>query len=200
MQGDINRAAAAFERAQQLEPLWLAPRTGAGTLLDYAKRCDESIRLLEQVLALDDRLDNARSSLVRDFIATGNYKRALMELDKRPIQAPGSNALRAQALALSGRREEALAELGRVLELSNQRYVAAYDIALIHAALADAKGTFLWLERPVEDRSTLIPMLAMDPMFDALHADPRFASLVRRIGIYGRALPGPGIDPGVRVR
>jgi DNA-binding winged helix-turn-helix (wHTH) protein/TolB-like protein/Tfp pilus assembly protein PilF len=200
MQGDVNRAAAAFQRAQQLEPLWLAPRTGAGNLLYYAKRYDESIRLLEQVLALDDRMDSPRSSLVRDFIATGNYKRALIELDKRPIQAPGSNALRAQALALSGRREEALAELHRVLELSRQRYVAAYDIALIQAALGDTEGTFLWLERAVEDRSTLIQMLAMDPMFDDFHADPRFASLVRRIGIYGRVLPGPEIDAGVRIR
>jgi DNA-binding winged helix-turn-helix (wHTH) protein/TolB-like protein/tetratricopeptide (TPR) repeat protein len=194
MQGDIDRAAAASERAQQLEPLWLSPRTGAGNILYYAKRYDASIRLLEQVLALDDRSDGARSSLVRNLIARGNYERALMEIDKRPIQAPGSNAFRAEALALSGRREEALAELDRVLKLSKERYVAAYDIALIHAALGDTESTFLWLERAVEDRSTLIPFVAVEPMFDAVHADRRFASLVQRIGIYGRVLPGTGAD------
>lgn len=99
---------------------------------------------------------------------------------------PGSNAHRAQALALSGRRGAALAELDRVLKLSKERYVAAYDIALIYAALGDTENTFLWLERALEDRSTLMVFLAQDPMFDAFHADPRFASLVERLGAYRR--------------
>jgi DNA-binding winged helix-turn-helix (wHTH) protein/TolB-like protein/Tfp pilus assembly protein PilF len=198
MQGDIDRAVAASERAQQLEPLWLWPRTAAGNFLYYAKRYDESIRLLEQVLALDDRTDSARSSLIRDLIVKADYERALAEIDKRPIQAPGSNAFRAQALALSGRRAEALAELDRVLKLSKQRYVAAYDIALIYAALADTENAFLWLERAMEDRSTLINFLAQDPMFDALHADPRFATLVQRIGIYHRVLPDAAAESDPR--
>ena len=71
-----------------------------------------------------------------------------------------------------GDAQQALAELDRVLELSKERYVAAYDIALIYAALADTENTFLWLERAVEDRSTLINFLAQDPMFDTLHSRP----------------------------
>jgi TolB-like protein/Tfp pilus assembly protein PilF len=190
MQGDTDRALAASQRAQQLEPLWLSPRVAASNFLYYAKRYDESIRRLEQVLALDDRADSARSSLVRDFIAKGDYSRALVEIDKRPIRAPGSNAFRAQALALAGRREEAMAELNQILALSKERYVAAYDIAMIHAALANTEETFVWLERALEDRSTLINFLAQDPSFEELHSDPRFTSLVQRIGIYRRVLPG----------
>jgi TolB-like protein len=189
MQGDTDRALAQSERAQQLEPLWLAPRVGASNFLYYAKRFDESIRLIEQILALDERADSARSVLIRDLLCKGEYDRALREIDRRPLQSPGSNAYRAQALALSGRREEALAELDRVLKLSKARYVAPYDIALIYAALADTENTFLFLEHAMEDRSTLINFLAQDPFLDRLHTDPRFASLVQRIGIYHRALP-----------
>jgi DNA-binding winged helix-turn-helix (wHTH) protein/TolB-like protein/Flp pilus assembly protein TadD len=188
MQGDTDRAIAEAERAQQLEPLWLAPRTAVGNFLYHAKRYDESIRLIEQVLALDERSDSARSVLIRDLIGKGDYERALVEIDRRPLQAPGSSAFRAQALALSGRREAALAELNRVLALSRERYVAAYDIASIYAALGDTENAFLGLEHAMEDRSTLINFLAQDPTFEALHADPRFASLVQRIGIYHRAL------------
>lgn len=190
LQGDIDRGVAEAERAQQLEPLWLGPRAAAAGFLYNAKRYDESIRIVEQALALDDRADGARSVLIRDLIGKRDYERALREIDKRPIQSPGSNAFRAQALALSGRRKEALAELDRVLKLSRQRYVAAYDIALIYAALADTENAFLWLKRAIEDRSTLINFLAQEPMLEALHADPRFAPLVQRIGIYHRA-PGP---------
>jgi len=189
MQGDIDRAVAESEHAQQLEPLWLAPRTAVGNHLYYAKRYDESIRQVEQTLALDERADAARGLLIRNLIAKRDYDRAIAEYDKRPLQVPGSSAFRAQALALSGRRAEALAELDRLLTLSKTRYVAAYDIALIHAALADAENAFLWLERAMEDRSTQLVFLAQEPMFSALHADPRFASLVQRIGIYRRELP-----------
>ena len=190
MQGDTDRALAESERAQQLEPLWLAPRTAAANFLYHARRYDESIRRVEQVLAVDERSDSARSVLIRDLLATGAYERALTEIARRPLQAPGSYAFRAQALALSGRREEALAELDRVLKLSSQRYVAEYDIASIYAALGDKENAFIRLEHAVEDRSSQINFLAQDPLLDALHADPRFASLVQRIGIYHRALPG----------
>ena len=189
IQGDIDHALEANDRAQQLEPLWLAPKGAAGNFLYLARRYDESIRLCEKVLALDEGADNARSFLIRNLLVKGDYERALAEYDKRPLQMPGSNAHRAQALALSGRRAAALAELDRVLKLSKERYVPAYDIALIYAALADTENTFGWLERAIEDRSPLMVLLAQDPMFDAFHGDPRWAALVQRIGTH-RALPG----------
>jgi len=189
MQGDLEHALEANGRAQQLEPLWIAPKGAAGNFLYLARRYDESIRLCEQVLALDERADNARSFLIRNLIVKGDYERAIAEYDKRTLQMPGSNAHRAQALALSGRRAAAHAELDRVLKLSKERYVPAYDIALIYAALADTENTFLWLERAMEDRSTLMVFLAQDPMFDAFHSDPRWTRLVQRLGVYRRVLP-----------
>ena len=71
-----------------------------------------------------------------------------------------------------------------MLNVSKERYIAGYDIALIYAALADTENTFAWLERAMEDRSTMISFLAQDPMFDSFHSDPRWAALIRRIGIY----------------
>jgi DNA-binding winged helix-turn-helix (wHTH) protein/TolB-like protein len=182
IQGDIEHALQANARAQQLEPLWLAPKGAAGNFLYLAGRYDESIQLCEKILALDEGADNARSFLIRNLLVKGDYERALAEYDRRPLQMPGSNAHRAQALALSGQRAAALAELDRVLKFSKERYVPAYDIALIYAALADTENTFLWLDRAVEDRSTLMVVLARDPMFDAFHSDPRWNALVQRVG------------------
>jgi len=189
VQGDTQRALAESARARELEPLWLAPRAFTAQILYYARRYDEGISILEQVLALDDRVNSARGFLIRSLIAKGDYQRALDEIDKHPLQTQGSNAFRAQALALSGRREAALAELQRILQMSKERYVAAYDIAMIYVVLADQENAFQWLERAIEDRSTPINFLAQDPALDALHGDPRFAALVQRLGIYHRTLP-----------
>jgi DNA-binding winged helix-turn-helix (wHTH) protein/TolB-like protein/tetratricopeptide (TPR) repeat protein len=185
MRGDIDAALASAQTAQQLEPLWLPARATAANYLYYARRHDESIEVSQQVLALDERSLNARGFLIRNLIAKGDFDRALAQLDAAPpLQMPGSHAFRAQALALSGRRPEALAELDRVMSLSTQRYVAAYDIALIHSALGDIEVAFTWLEKAMEDRSTLVVFLAQEPMFDALRSDPRFGELVARIGVF----------------
>jgi len=189
LQGDTDRALAESARARELEPLWLAPRAFTGHILYYAGRFDEAIRIFEQVLALDDRVNSARGFLIRSLIAKGDYQRALVEIDQHPLQVQGSNAFRAQALALSGQREAVREELDRVLALSKQRYVAAYDIALIYAALDDKENAFKWLERAIEDRSTPISFLARDPALAPLHDDPRFDAFVQRLGIYGRTLP-----------
>ena len=83
-----------------------------------------------------------------------------------------------------GGAKRRLAELGRVLKLSKERYVAAYDISLIYAALGETDDTFLWLDRAVADRSTLMVFLAQDPMLECV---PR-RSAVRSAGRAHRGL------------
>jgi hypothetical protein len=39
------------------------------------------------------------------------------------------------------------------------------------------------LERSYQDRAYDITYLKVDPFFDNLHSDPRFADLVRRVGL-----------------
>ena len=72
--------------------------------------------------------------------------------------------------------------------MSRQRYVPAYDIATIYAALGMKDETFEWLARAFEDRSQLIAWLAWDPLFDGIRDDPRYPPLFDR-------LPAAGISP-----
>jgi tetratricopeptide (TPR) repeat protein len=97
---------------------------------------------------------------------------------------PGSFGDVGQALALSGRRAEALAELDRVLKLSTQRYVSAGDIASIYASLGDTENALAWLDRALQQRASMLGFLAQNPAFDGLHDDPRFAAIVDRVGLW----------------
>lgn len=188
MHGLTERSLAELQRAQQLEPLWMAPRAATGNTLVYARRYDEAIAYLNKALALDDRADNARTFLGRAYLHSGRYDQALQEFAKRRALAPGSYGDVAQALALSGRRQEALEELERLRELSATRHVQALDFATVYASLGEKEKAFEWLERAYQDRSTNLGFLAQDPTFDALHADARFNALVARIGVWKRPL------------
>jgi tetratricopeptide (TPR) repeat protein len=164
----------------QLDPYALTIRAGRAQAFFHARRYDESIDALRQILALDDRFDLARSMLMRALLAKGEYEQVLTEMSGRQMHAPGTYGFVGQALALSGRRGEARAELSRVLALSKQQHVPAYDIATIYAALDDTDNTFLWLERAIDD-SPSIGMIPLEPFFDALHSDARFEKFVARI-------------------
>jgi DNA-binding winged helix-turn-helix (wHTH) protein/TolB-like protein/Tfp pilus assembly protein PilF len=185
MHGATDAALADFERARQLEPLWIAPRAAAGNALYYARRYAEAIADLSETLEFDERADNARTYRARAYLHSGQRELALSEflqMRGREARTPGSYGDVGQALAMLGRADEARAELARLMDLAASRYVPALDIATIHASLGDRDSAFEWLERAFADRSTNISFLEYDPSFDALREDPRFAALVARIG------------------
>jgi hypothetical protein len=49
-------------------------------------------------------------------------------------------------------------------------------------SLGDKREALDWLEKAYEDRNWYMPWINLEPRFDPLHSDPRFADLVRRVG------------------
>ena len=85
--------------------------------------------------------------------------------------------------ALKGRRADALAILHRLDSLSRSQYVTPFAVAAVHAALGQPDSAFAWLDRAVRDRSHWLVWLNRDPRWQPLRGDPRYAALVRRVGL-----------------
>jgi Flp pilus assembly protein TadD len=81
-------------------------------------------------------------------------------------------------LAVTGHLKDARQVLAMLLQRVEQEYVSPYDIATVYAGLGDADGTFRWLRRAAEERSTFIVHLGWDSRFDRVRDDPRFAELL----------------------
>jgi len=81
-------------------------------------------------------------------------------------------------LAVTGHPGEARRVLAALLQRVELEYVSPYDIATVYAGLGDADGTFKWLRRAAEERSTFIVHLGWDSRFDRVRDDPRFAELL----------------------
>lgn len=188
MRGETESGLEELRQAQQLEPLLTLPKTRAGSLLYFARRYDEALAQLNESLALDDRPGVLHAALGRVYMYTGRSDLALAEFAKIQGPTPGSFGDVGQALALSGRRAEALAELDRVLKLSTQRYVSALDVASIYASLGDSENALACLDRALRERASALGFVAQNPAFDGLHGDPRFAAIVERIGVWKRPL------------
>jgi serine/threonine protein kinase/tetratricopeptide (TPR) repeat protein len=175
------------ERAQELDPL--SPGALPYTYL-VARRYDESIARFEKALDLYPDAAWMRAELAWAYAMKGMYAQAIAEYDKIPEQAKAvaaENQLVASGLgwvyAVSGRRADALKIAKELKDLSSHAYVDFYQLATIYAGLGDKDEAFRLLEKAYEEHSSSMPFLAVDPFWYGIRSDPRYADLLRRMGL-----------------
>jgi hypothetical protein len=64
-----------------------------------------------------------------------------------------------------------------------RQYVSPMDIAMVYTALGEKNRAFEWLDKAYADQSEMLLFLKSYPPFEDLSADPRFAQLLRRVGV-----------------
>ena len=52
---------------------------------------------------------------------------------------------------------------------------------MVYAGLEDKDQAFNWLQRAFQQREADLALVQVDPIFDGLHADPRYLDLLRRM-------------------
>ena len=78
----------------------------------------------------------------------------------------------------------ARAQLGQLEQLAGLRYVSPFDIARLHAQVGNREQALAGLEQAAkEDGYAGLALLKVDQAWDTVRADPRFAAVVRRLGI-----------------
>jgi hypothetical protein len=89
------------------------------------------------------------------------------------------------AYATAGRGPEAQRMLDQVNQLSRQKFVPADAMGHIYVGLGEKGKAFEWLEKGYERHSLGLGGvdLKVDPVWDPLRSDPRFAALLRRMNL-----------------
>ncbi len=115
----------------------------------------------------------------------GRHREAVAELQeavKLTSGAPFSLAAYGQAIAASGDRPGALSVLSQLADAAKTRYVSAYGVAMIYAALNDKDAAFRWLEIARQERASFLPLITWDRRADSLRSDPRFERVLQQLG------------------
>jgi serine/threonine-protein kinase len=181
----FDEAIAEGKRAVELDPLSLVVNLELATNYDYARQPDQAIAQLGKTIELDKNWYLAHMVLCQAYDMKSQLAQAVAECQRaRELNDdPYVLAFLAHALAASGKRDEAVKVLGQMNELAKQRYVPAYGFGVAYAGLGEKDQAFQWLERSLQDRAWDITYLKVDPLMDNLRADPRFADLVKRVGL-----------------
>ena len=179
-----------LKRAQELDPISTQTLGGIGHAYLVMRRFDESIPHFQKTLDLYPNAAFIRAQLAWSYAMKGMYAQALAEYDRiaEPDKAVAAeNQLVADGLgwvyAVAGRRADALKIAKEVEELSSHSYVDFYQLATIYAGLGEKDEAFRMLEKGYEERSVGMLYLAIDPFWDPIRSDPRYADLLRRIGL-----------------
>jgi adenylate cyclase len=184
--GRSDEALAEAKRALDLDPVSPLINHNLAAQLYLARRFDQAIEQCRKTMELDPSFSLTHSLLGRLYLAKGMYREALAESENYLALSPrnpAALAALADAHARSGERNQALRVFEELKELSNQRHVPSYYFAIVYVGLNDKDEAFAWLEKAYEERDGSLPMLKVNPSLDPLRSDPRFADLVRRVGL-----------------
>ena len=174
------------ERARHLDPASRNAQMNVGTILYLARRYDEAITQIDETFELAPDFGPAHVLLGRVYDAKGMPDRAVEELERaQQLVGPRPDVLTPQAyvLARAGRHREALATLDELRRIAKPRDPAPIRVAMVHIGLGDVDRSFEWLEKSVEARDWQMALLKVEPAFDGLRSDARFAALLARVGL-----------------
>lgn len=184
--GRHGEAIAEESKAQEIDPLSLIINKNVGTILYYAGQIDQSIEQYRKTLELDPNFVRTHLYLGLAYMHKGMYEEAVTEYQSALNISGGGTVLKAllgHVLALSGRTGEATKIINALKEQAGGQYVPAFNIALVYMGLGEKDEAFEWLDKAYEERSSWLVSLRVEPIFDSLRSDPRFANLVHNVGL-----------------
>jgi TolB-like protein/Tfp pilus assembly protein PilF len=174
-----------LQHARILDPLSAIVNTCVGTFHVFAQQFDLAITQLLKTLELNPHFPLAYFWLTMAYEKKEMYTEALDASRQAAALFKGHPEMTltlGRALALNGRREDALGLVDEVQQLSRSRYVSAYYFVPVYAALNEKDHAFEWLERAYHERPWWMVFLDVDPRLDSIRSDPRFVDLRRSVG------------------
>jgi TolB-like protein/Tfp pilus assembly protein PilF len=184
-----------MRRAMDLDPLSPHIQSFAGVTFKWARRYDDSLAQFQKVNQLDPNFPLNHERLAQLYAILKRYDEAISEETKARLLSRENpqdvlakmNTLKHE-LAVNGERgywEEQL-HFARSPQNPPEAYVRPYGLAIIYARLAQKSKAFENLEISLAARDTQVTELAVEPQFDLLRSDPRFADLERRVALLPR--------------
>ena len=179
-----TEALAEIKRAQTIDPLYIGFQIAEGGILWSARRYDDAIHLLQNIVRTNPDSGGAHEYLAYTYSSKGMYAQAIAEFEAFAAIEGDSMADKGYlgfAYAKLGKRAEALKILEKIK--TTGEYVSQAEVAILYAGLDDKEKAFDALEKAFAARDLQLQFLKADSHFDSLRSDARFQNLLRRVGL-----------------
>ncbi|PYQ13656.1 MAG: hypothetical protein DMF80_14235 [Acidobacteria bacterium] len=185
--GRFNESGRDAMRALDTDPVSVMLNIHLGEHHHLARQYDLAIEQYRKALELNPNHPNTRPLLALVYEAKGLYSQSIAELEKAAPFWAGTSRVRGplgRVYGLAGRQAEALKVLRELIrDRARPQYIAADDVAAVYIGLGETDRAFEWLQHACEERATALVNLKVEPAFDGLRGDRRFAELLRCVGL-----------------
>ena len=186
--GRDQEALSEINRARQLDPLSPIIAQTVGLVQYTTRRFDDAIATCQKVANDNPNFARAYNCLAQAYWGKKMYPQMVEEY-KRYAELEGDQKEADFAAALeqgfhSAGWKGALVKGIAVREAQRKSgYTSAYGIAQLYADLGRKDEVFRWLDVSYQEREFLLEGLRTDFLLDSVRSDPRFAELVRKVGL-----------------
>jgi eukaryotic-like serine/threonine-protein kinase len=186
--GKEQEALAEVNRAHQLDPLAPVISTVAGYVHVYARQYDEAIVECKRVANENPTFSLAHSCLSDAYWGKDMYPQVIEEAKAfGQLSGDRDESEFASALEQGFRSAGWKGALRRGIETREAQrkkgYSSAYGIASMYAELGEKDQAFRWFDTAYQERDRLLVGLKTDDSLDPIRSDPRFAELMRKVGL-----------------
>ena len=184
--GRSDEAVEEAKRAVELDPLSLPINRNLAEAYSSLGQDDMAIEQYRKTLQIEPSFAPAQGSLAVLLILKGRYAEGFSEYEKA-VPAIGWEPEQIKAVGDAFRKSgyrDAIQVVIRVrIERSQRVYVSPYMTGVWYALIGDSDDAFKWLNKAYEVHDDYLPELGIDPGMRSLRSDPRYADLLRRIGL-----------------
>jgi adenylate cyclase len=186
--GREQEAFAEIDRAHELDPLSPVITRVVGGVRASAGKFDEAIAICSKLA-----IDNPTFAIARDCLAQAYWGKRMYSQVIEERKAYGRLTGHRVDVEFAAAMEEGFRSSGWPGALTKSAefwqaerktgYVSAFQIATFYAGLGDKDQAFHWLDLAYQEHDWLLITLNTHYALDPLRSDPRFAELVRRVGL-----------------
>ncbi len=186
--GKMDEAFVHLRRALELDPLNLNANDNLGAGFWLSRQDSQAIEQWKKTLEIDPSYASTHYNLSRAYLLNGKYELWLEEWEKGARLANDSEDLGLVRIvnheyAKSGFRGAMKRLVALREEQAKRIYIDPAWLASIYAVLLEKDQAFAWLEKAYAEKSGFLLSIKIDPNFDSLHSDPRYADLLRRMNL-----------------
>ena len=178
--GHTSRAATLFQQALARDPLHASSYNNLGIAYYAEGRLAESEAAFRKSIELRPAQSYTHSGLGLALLSQGKRDQARAEMGHESDEGWRREGLAIANHAL-GRRAEADAALAELTAKFAKD--APYSIATVHAYRGERDLAFQWLDRAVAERDGTLASIKVDPLLKPLVGDPRYAALLKHLGL-----------------
>ncbi len=182
-QGKLKAAIAATEQGVALAPTSPALNANLCYFLYLERDYARAASYCERASELQPGLPQPLTTRALIEVQAQRYDRALALLERAEAQADGVARLdvldaRGYIYAMTGQRERARATLAELQRLTGGEDPRRISRLGIHTALGETERALALLRSCAQDPANIVYEVALDPRYDDLRRDPRFAQVV----------------------